>query len=144
VSTEIRAIQKGRPRERRFSKRPDLAHDRFETPKGWTGPKVVDGLQVEGTFRAHQVPLDDYAKKPEHVKMLEDWMKSYKPEELFDAERQADAGTGGTGSQGHRRMGANPNANGGIADEGSPDAGFRNYAVDVPKPGAPWPKLRAF
>ena len=107
----------------------------LETPKGWTGPKVVDGLQIEGTFRAHQVPVTDLRTNPEHLKILEDWMKSYRSEELFD-----DTGTPipelrELAPKGQRRMGANPNANGGLLlkDLHLPD--FRSYAVDVPKPG---------
>ena len=134
VVNQIRAIQKD-ARENGFSKRPEWPMIVLETPKGWTGPKIVDGLQVEGTFRAHQVPLADMAKKPEHVKMLEQWMKSYKPEELFDAEGKLVPELAALAPEGTRRMGANPNANGGLLmkDLRMPD--FRSYAVDVPQPG---------
>ena len=91
-SSEIRAIQK-EAREHGFTQAPRLAHDRAESPKGWTGPKVVDGVQIEGTFRAHQVPLDRSGRpSPTHLKMLEDWMKSYRPEELFDEHGTLGAG----------------------------------------------------
>ncbi len=86
----------------------------MRTPKGWTGPKVVDGLQIEGTFRAHQVPVTDLATKPGHLKILEDWMKSYKPEELFDAQGTFIAELPELAPTGKRRMGDNPNANGGL------------------------------
>ena len=107
----------------------------LQTPKGWTGPKVVDGLQIEGTFRAHQVPLDQLATKPGHLKILEDWMKSYRPEELFDDRGALIPELAELAPQGARRMGANPHANGGLLlqDLNLPD--FHDYAVDVPKPG---------
>ncbi|HEY6127219.1 MAG TPA: phosphoketolase family protein [Candidatus Acidoferrum sp.] len=107
----------------------------LRTPKGWTGPKVVDGLPVEDTWRAHQVPLTDFAKKPAHVKMLEDWMKSYKPEELFDKAGALLPELAELAPSGDRRMGANLHANGGLLlrDLTIPD--FRNYAFPVDKPG---------
>ncbi len=83
-------------REHGFKKRPVWPMIILRTPKGWTGPKEVDGLKTEGSFRSHQVPLADMAAKPEHVKMLEAWMKSYKPDELFDSEWKADSGTSGS------------------------------------------------
>ncbi len=106
------------------------------SPKGWTGPKVVDGQQVEGTFRAHQVPLSEPGKNPEHLKMLEAWMKSYHPEELFDQHGTLKPELADLAPKGPRRMGANPHANGGILlkDLRLPD--FRNYAVKVPAPGS--------
>ena len=106
------------------------------TPKGWTGPKIVDGQQVEGTFRAHQVPLSEPGKNPEHLKMLEAWMKSYKPEELFDQHGALKSELAELAPTGNRRMGANPHANGGILmkDLRLPD--FRDYAVKVKTPGA--------
>ena len=108
----------------------------LKSPKGWTGPKVVDGLQIEGTFRAHQVPLSDPAAHPEHLKLLEDWLKSYRPEELFDAEGRLKPELAELAPKGARRMGANPQANGGLLlrDLIMPD--FRDYAVKVPSPGA--------
>src|ERR1700756_3294589 len=107
----------------------------MRTPKGWTGPKIVDGKPVEDTWRAHQVPLTDFAKNPAHVKMLEDWMKSYKPEELFDKTGQLAAEFAELAPSGNRRMGANLHANGGLLlrDLSIPD--FRNYAFPVSKPG---------
>jgi xylulose-5-phosphate/fructose-6-phosphate phosphoketolase len=105
------------------------------SPKGWTGPKVVDGLQIEGTFRAHQVPLDNVRANPEHLKLLEAWLKSYKPEELFDARGRFVEEFASIAPTGELRMSANPNANGGLLlrDLRMPD--FRNYAVDVATPG---------
>jgi xylulose-5-phosphate/fructose-6-phosphate phosphoketolase len=107
----------------------------MRSPKGWTGPKVVDGKQIEGTWRAHQVPVTDMQTKPEHIKILEDWMKSYRPEELFDENGKFVAELAELAPKGDRRMGANPNANGGLLlrDLVMPD--FREYAVAVPKPG---------
>jgi xylulose-5-phosphate/fructose-6-phosphate phosphoketolase len=107
----------------------------MRTPKGWTGPKVVDGKQVEGTFRSHQVPLTDLAK-PDHLRMLEEWMRSYKPEELFDEKGTLIPELAELAPTGNLRMGANPNANGGLLlkDLHMPD--FRSYAVAVPRPGA--------
>jgi xylulose-5-phosphate/fructose-6-phosphate phosphoketolase len=134
VVNEIRAIQK-EARETGEAKRPRWPMIVLASPKGWTGPKVVDGLQVEGTWRAHQVPLDKVRQNPEHLKMLEQWMKSYQPDKLFD-----DAGTlipelRELAPKGMRRMGANPHANGGLLlkDLHLPD--FREYAVGVKKPG---------
>jgi xylulose-5-phosphate/fructose-6-phosphate phosphoketolase len=108
----------------------------MRTPKGWTGPKYVDGVEIEGTFRAHQVPLSELASKPDHIRILEDWMKSYRPEELFDEGGKLMAEIAEIAPKGDRRMGANPHANGGLLlkDLDLPD--FREYAVDVPAPGA--------
>ncbi len=108
----------------------------LKSPKGWTGPKVVDGLQVEGTFRAHQVPLPVDSEHPDHLKLLENWMKSYKPEELFDECGRLMPELAELAPKGERRMGANPHANGGalLRDLRMPD--FRDYAVNVPSPGA--------
>jgi xylulose-5-phosphate/fructose-6-phosphate phosphoketolase len=107
----------------------------LRTPKGWTGPKVVDGKPVEDTWRAHQVPLTDFAKHPDHVKMLEDWMKSYTPEELFDESGRVVPELAELAPSGNRRMGANLHANGGLLlrDLTVPD--FRDYAFHVTKPG---------
>ena len=107
----------------------------LNTPKGWTGPKVVDGEQVEGTFRAHQVPLTDFATKPDHIAILEGWMRGYEPEELFDANGKVVDEILSLPPRGARRMSANPHANGGelLRDLRLPD--FRNYAVPVTKPG---------
>jgi xylulose-5-phosphate/fructose-6-phosphate phosphoketolase len=107
----------------------------LSSPKGWTGPKTVDGLQVEGTFRAHQVPFD-VAGSPQHLAMLEAWMKSYRPEELFDARGRLVPELEALPPKGVRRMSANPHANGGLlrVDLRMPD--YRIYAVSVPAPGA--------
>jgi xylulose-5-phosphate/fructose-6-phosphate phosphoketolase len=108
----------------------------LESPKGWTGPKVVDGLQIEGTFRSHQVPLLVDAAHPDHLAQLERWMKSYKPEALFDATGRLVPELAGLAPVGTRRMGANPHTNGGalLRDLRMPD--FCVHAVDVPTPGA--------
>ncbi len=107
----------------------------LNSPKGWTGPKSVDGLPVEGTFRSHQVPLKDLASRPEHLQQLEAWLRSYRPTELFDAQGRLTAALAELAPRGERRMGANPHANGGVLlrDLQMPD--FRDYAVNVPAPG---------
>jgi len=107
----------------------------LRSPKGWTGPKVVDGKPIEGTWRAHQVPVADLQTKPAHIKILEDWMRSYRPEELFDEHGKFIPELAELAPQGDRRMGANPHANGGLLlrDLIMPD--FRKYAVEVSKPG---------
>src|SRR5437667_793958 len=107
----------------------------LRSPKGWTGPKTVDGKQVEGTWRAHQVPVADLQQKPEHIKVLEDWMRSYKPQELFDENGKLTQDLAVLPPKGNRRMSANPHANGGLLlhDLVMPD--FRKYAVEVKKPG---------
>jgi xylulose-5-phosphate/fructose-6-phosphate phosphoketolase len=134
VVAEIRDIQL-KARTDGFSGRPRWPLIILRTPKGWTGPKEVDGLPVEGTFRAHQVPVTDIARKPEHLQILERWMKSYKPEELFDRNGRLMAELADLAPKGQRRMGANPHANGGLlmSDLRLPD--FREYAVPVPGPG---------
>jgi xylulose-5-phosphate/fructose-6-phosphate phosphoketolase len=106
------------------------------TPKGWTGPKVVDGRPIEGTFRAHQVPIADPATNPDHLALLESWLKGYRPEELFDARGAFRRDLAALAPTAERRMGANPQANGGLLlrDLRLPD--FRDCAVDVPAPGA--------
>ncbi len=108
----------------------------LKSPKGWTGPKVVDGLQIEGTFRAHQIPMLVDAEHPHHLKLLENWMKSYKPEELFDKSGSLLSELAELAPHGERRMGANPHANGGLLlhDLKMPD--FRKFAVKVPSPGS--------
>ena len=107
----------------------------LRTPKGWTGPHDVDGQPVEGTFRSHQVPMGDM-DKPEHIRILETWMKSYRPQELFDETGKLKAELAELAPRGQRRMSANPHANGGLLlrDLRMPD--FEAYAVAVPKPGA--------
>lgn len=107
----------------------------LKSPKGWTGPKTVDGLQIEGTFRAHQVPISSPIGHPEHLQLIEDWLKSYHPEELFDEQGRLMPDLADIAPQGLRRMGANPHANGGLLlrDLRIPD--YRDYAADVPAPG---------
>ncbi len=107
----------------------------FDTPKGWTGPKVVDGLPVEGTYRAHQVPLSEPRKHPEHLKMLEDWMRSYRPWELFDPAGRLLPELAALAPSGDRRMGANPHANGGILLRELQLPDFQDHAISVPEPG---------
>ena len=106
------------------------------TPKGWTGPAIVDGQQIEGTFRAHQIPLTAPRTNPDHLRLLETWMRSYRPEELFDDEGRLRREIAALAPSGPRRMGANPHANGGqlLRDLLLPD--FRTCAVNVPAPGA--------
>jgi xylulose-5-phosphate/fructose-6-phosphate phosphoketolase len=107
----------------------------LRTPKGWTGPKEVDGVPVEGTWRSHQVPVADVRENPEHLRILEDWLRSYRPGELFDDEGRLVPELSELPPQGERRMSANPHANGGtlLRDLVLPD--FRDYAVEVAKPG---------
>ena len=135
VILEIRAIQKD-AREKGFRQRPPWPVIVLISPKGWTGPKVVDGVQIEGTFRAHQVPLEALAEKRAHIKILENWMKSYRPEELFGDDGSPVPEVIAAAPEGLRRMGMNPHANGGLLlkDLQLPD--FRDYAVKVSKPGA--------
>ena len=134
VLAEIQTIQR-EARENGFAKRPQWPMIVLRSPKGWTGPKEVDGLPTENSFRSHQVPLAELASKPEHLRMLEEWLRSYKPEELFDENGKLMAELAELAPKGERRMGANPHANGGLLlrDLKMPD--FRDYAVDVPKPG---------
>ena len=134
ILEEIRKIQQG-ARSAGAAEMPAWPMIILRTPKGWTGPKVVDGKPVEDTWRAHQVPLTDFAKHPDHVKLLEDWMKSYKPEELFDQTGKFVPEIAEIAPTGNRRMGANLHANGGLLlrDLNMPD--FRYYAFKVTKPG---------
>jgi xylulose-5-phosphate/fructose-6-phosphate phosphoketolase len=131
---EIRRIQAD-ARVHGKAERPRWPMIVFASPKGWTGPKVIDGKANEGTFRSHQVPLSDPAKNPEHLQQLESWLRSYRPEELFDSQGRLKPELAALAPSGVRRMGANPNANGGmlLRDLRLPD--FADYAVDVPKPG---------
>jgi xylulose-5-phosphate/fructose-6-phosphate phosphoketolase len=107
----------------------------LNSPKGWTGPKMVDGKANEGTFRSHQVPLSDPSKNPEHLRQLEDWLRSYRPEELFDGEGRLRPELSALAPDGARRMGANPHANGGMLLRDLRMPNFADYAVEVPKPG---------
>ena len=108
----------------------------LRTPKGWTGPQQVDGLPVEGTWRAHQVPLANVRENPEHLRMLEQWMRGYRPRELFDERGAPTPELAELAPAGERRMSANPHANGGLLLRELLLPDFRDYAVDVPKPAA--------
>jgi len=134
VTDEIRAIQQD-ARANGFKMRPRWPMIVLRSPKGWTGPKKVDGKQVEGTFRAHQVPVDDIGKNPEHLRILEAWMRSYRPDDLFDETGKLKPELAALAPAGTRRMGSNPNANGGLLlkDLDLPD--FKDYALPVPTPG---------
>jgi xylulose-5-phosphate/fructose-6-phosphate phosphoketolase len=134
--TQIKDVQ----RAARKGKRKPLPRPRWpmiilKTPKGWTGPKEVDGVPVEGTWRAHQVPLAEVRTNKDHLKALESWMRSYKPKELFDEHGRPRREVTAVAPTGERRMGANPHANGGLLlrDLMLPD--FRDYAVEVDQPG---------
>lgn len=107
----------------------------MRTPKGWTGPKIVDGKQVEGTFRSHQVPLSELKSKADHLKQLEEWMRSYKPQELFEKDGSLKKHLRELAPVGTRRMGANPHANGGLLLKDLKLPNFEDYAVEVKKPG---------
>jgi len=135
VVEDIRGIQAA-ARATSGAARPRWPMIVLRSPKGWTGPKVVDGLAIEGTFRAHQVPLLVDAEHPEHVAELERWMKSYKAEELFDERGRLIAELESLAPTGFRRMGANPHANGGILLRELRMPDFHAHAVDVPSPGA--------
>jgi xylulose-5-phosphate/fructose-6-phosphate phosphoketolase len=134
VVAEIQRIQSD-ARTKGVTDRPRWPMIVLNTPKGWTGPKEVDGLPVEGTYRAHQVPLSEPTDHPEHLKLLESWLRSYKPNELFDHDGRLVPELAELAPKGERRMGANPHANGGILlrDLRLPD--FREYGIDVPRPG---------
>ena len=134
VVAEIRRIQDD-ARSNGVVKRPAWPMIVFRTPKGWTCPPEIDGKKCEGYWRSHQVPMGDM-DKPEHIRILEEWMKSYRPEELFDAQGRLVPELAELPPKGHRRMSDNPHANGGLLlhDLKMPD--FRDYAVDVPSPGA--------
>jgi len=131
---EIQRIQK-EARTNGFETRPSWPMIILRSPKGWTGPKEVDGKQSEGTYRSHQVPMGDMSH-PGHVKLLEDWMRSYRPQELFDPSGRLRLELADLAPKGERRMSANPHANGGLLLHELHLPDFRNYAVDVPTPGA--------
>jgi xylulose-5-phosphate/fructose-6-phosphate phosphoketolase len=133
--TAIRGFQRD-AREHGAAERPRWPVIVLRTPKGWTGPKVVDGAQVEGTWRAHQVPLAATRENPEHLAALERWLRSYRPEELFDADGRPVEAIRALAPQGAKRMGSTPHANGGelLRDLDLPD--FRDFAVAVAEPGA--------
>ncbi len=132
---EIRAIQK-KARESGDLTRPIWPMIVMRTPKGWTGPKEVDGKPVEGTWRAHQVPFSEVREKPEHLQLLEEWMRSYKPEELFDESGTFRNEFADIAPKGRLRMGMNPHANGGVLLEPLRLPDFANYEVKTPEPGA--------
>jgi xylulose-5-phosphate/fructose-6-phosphate phosphoketolase len=131
---EIAAIQR-RAREHGARERPSWPMIVLRTPKGWTGPAEVDGVPVEGTFRAHQVPLSGLADRPDHLRMLEEWMRSYGPRELFDEGGTPVAEVTAQAPRGERRMSASPHANGGLLLRPLAMPDFRGYAVDVSGPG---------
>jgi xylulose-5-phosphate/fructose-6-phosphate phosphoketolase len=131
---EILGIQ-DEARRSGFQKQPVWPMIVLRTPKGWTGPKEVDGIPIEGTFRSHQVPLATIRENPEHLKILEAWMRSYKPEELFDERGKIIEELAALAPSGNHRMGGNPHVNGGrlLVELDLPD--FTNYALEVPGPG---------
>jgi xylulose-5-phosphate/fructose-6-phosphate phosphoketolase len=131
---QIRTIQRS-ARQQGFKERPRWPMIILRSPKGWTGPKVVDGKQTEGSFRSHQVPMGDM-DRPTHVKLLEKWLKSYRPQELFDQAGRLVPDLADLAPTGERRMSANPHANGGLLLRELRLPDFRDYAVAVPRPGA--------
>ncbi len=135
VIEDIRNIQSTARRDNNAA-RPNWPMIILKSPKGWTGPKIVDGLQIEGTFRAHQVPIIVDSEHPDHIEQLERWMKSYRAEELFDETGRLMPELAELAPKGDRRMGANPHANGGILLHNLRMPDFRLHAVGVPAPGA--------
>ena len=137
LDTVVAAIQRIQRNARAtgFKERPSWPMIILRSPKGWTGPKIVDGKPAEGTFRAHQVPLSDFTTKPKHLKMLEAWMKSYQPEDLFDKNGKLIPELAELAPKNERRMGANPHANGGLLLHELRMPDFRDYAIKVPKHG---------
>ncbi|MGL5807284.1 MAG: phosphoketolase family protein, partial [Xenococcaceae cyanobacterium] len=133
IVEEIKSIQR-EARHNGYTKRPQWPMIILRTPKGWTGPKEVDGKKTEDYWRSHQVPLSELAKKPEHLQLLEQWMKSYKPEQLFDENGTLIPELAELAPKGDRRMGANPHANGGTLLRPLKMPDFRDYAVEVSKP----------
>ena len=134
VLDDIAEIQR-RAREDGDVERPRWPMIVLRTPKGWTGPREVDGVQVEDSWRSHQVPLAQLAERPDHLAQLEQWLRSYKPEELFDERGAPKPELTELAPEGARRMGANPHANGGILLKPLRMPDFRKYAVDVPAAG---------
>ena len=135
VLSEIKTIQH-EARVNDETERPMWPMIVLRTPKGWTGPKEVDGLKTEDFWRSHQVPMAEMASKPEHVQVLENWMKSYQPEQLFDSNGKMFSEYADLAPRGQRRMGANPHANGGLLLKSLRMPDYRDYAVDVPSPGS--------
>ena len=136
ILAHIRRIQ-GQAREGGEEERPRWPVLILRTPKGWTGPKMVDGKPVEGTWRSHQVPLSELREKPQHLRALEEWMKSYHPERLFDADGRFRSELAALAPRGSRRMGMNPHANGGLLLQPLRLPDFREYAVEVKRNGQP-------
>jgi xylulose-5-phosphate/fructose-6-phosphate phosphoketolase len=136
VIGEIKQIQSDARSHRDGVDRPRWPMIVLRSPKGWTGPKEVDGKKTEGFWRSHQVPLAELHENPAHVKLLEEWMKSYKPEELFDKNGRLRPELAELPPKGERRMSANPHANGGLLLKDLRLPNFRDYAVEVPSPGA--------
>ncbi len=134
IHADIQTIQHD-ARLKKMTKRPQWPMIVLRTPKGWTGPKEVDGKKTEGTWRAHQVPLSEMTTKKHHVKLLENWMKSYKPQDLFDNNGKLIQELCNLTPRGTRRMGANPHANGGLLLKNLKMPNFRDYAVNVSNPG---------
>ncbi|MBP9837148.1 MAG: phosphoketolase family protein [Proteobacteria bacterium] len=134
VVNEISTIQR-EARKSGFKVRPKWPMIILRSPKGWTCPKVVDGQNMEGSFRAHQVPLSELFEKPEHLKLLEEWLRSYKPEELFDARGKLKAELKELAPVGEMRMGANPQANGGLLLRPLKIPDFSKYALNISSPG---------
>lgn len=134
VLAEIRSIQT-RARLDGVTQYPRWPMIILRTPKGWTGPATVDGLKTEGSWRSHQVPLSELAKKPEHIQQLEAWLRSYRPEELFDTQGRLVEPLQTLAPLGNRRMGANPHANGGSLMKQLRMPDFRKYAVEIVQPG---------
>ncbi len=132
--TDIQTIQQT-ARDGTNTERPRWPMIIMRTPKGWTGPAEVDGKRTEGSWRSHQVPLSGLAGNPEHVAQLEAWLKSYRPEELFDAQGAPVANVTALAPSGCQRMGANPHANGGVLLKNLRMPDYRDYAVEVPVPG---------
>jgi xylulose-5-phosphate/fructose-6-phosphate phosphoketolase len=132
----VRAIQDG-ARRHGVTARPRWPMIVLASPKGWTGPKEIDGRKVEGTFRSHQVPLSDPRANPAHLAMLETWLQSYRPHELFHADGRLKEEIAVLAPVGARRMGANPHANGGLLLRELHLPPYRDYAVAVPRPGTP-------
>ncbi len=133
---EIRAIQREARAGGAVRARPRWPLIVLRTPKGWTGPRLIDGVRVEGTFRAHQVPVAEVRTNPEHLKILENWLRSYHPEELFDESGKLKPELAALAPSGARRMGANPHANGGKLLVPLKVPEIAGYALAVPKPGA--------
>ncbi len=132
---DIHAIQKT-ARRGDITERPRWPMIILRTPKGWTCPKEIDGLKLEDYWRAHQVPFAQLAEKPQHIRVLEQWMKSYRPDTLFDNDGQLNADIAELAPQGERRMGSNPHTNGGLLLRELKLPDYRDYAVEVPAPGS--------